>query len=136
MVATLILAGQRVTHTSWPLEKARMGLVAAASFCYFASYVFRALGWRRLFPEHQRPGRARCLASCGAAAASGAVLPFRLDYLVKVGTLRKLGGVRVGLEAIAFSIVMLGLVDAVAFLPLSISATATTTPNFRLPMLA
>ena len=35
-------------------------------------------------------------------------------------------GVKLGLEAIALSIISLGLVDAVAFLPLSISATATS----------
>src|SRR3954449_304719 len=135
-VGASVLLGRRFTHTSWPLERAHMGLVAGAIAFYFASFILRALGWQKLFPPADRPGLARCRAACGAAAASGAVLPFRLDYLVKIGTLRKLGGVRVGLEAIAFSIVMLGLVDAVAFLPLSISATATTTPNFRLPMLA
>jgi len=63
------------------------------------------------------------------------VLPFRLDYLVKIGTLRKLGGVRLTLEAIALSIVTLGLVDAVAFLPLSISATATSSASFRPPLI-
>jgi hypothetical protein len=51
-----------------------------------------ARGWHRLFPREQQPDQARCLASVGAAAASGVVLPFRLDYLVKIGTLRKLGG--------------------------------------------
>jgi hypothetical protein len=54
------------------------------------------------------------------------VLPFRLDYLVKVGMLRKLGGIRVSFEAIVLSIVSLGLIDAIAMLPLSISATATS----------
>jgi uncharacterized membrane protein YbhN (UPF0104 family) len=75
------------------------------------------------------------LASVGAAAASGAVLPFRLDYAIKVGTLRRLGGIRIGLEAIALSIVSLGMVDAVAMLPLSISATVTSSANFRGPLL-
>jgi len=112
-----------------------MGLVAAAGALYFASYVLRALGWQKLFPASDRPGRARCLAACGAAAASGVVLPFRLDYLIKIGTLRKMRGVKLGLEAIALSIISLGLVDAVAFLPLSISATATTTSGFRIPLL-
>ena len=79
--------------------------------------------------------RARCLAACGAAAASGIVLPFRLDYLVKIGTLRRMRGVRLGLEAIALSIISLGLVDAVAFLPLSISATATSSSSFRVPLI-
>src|SRR5438876_5068706 len=44
-------------------------------------------------------------------------------------------GVKLGLEAIAFSIISLGLVDAVAFLPLSISATATSSSSFRIPLL-
>jgi hypothetical protein len=134
-VSACVLLGQRLTDSSWPLAHARIWLVVVAGVCYFASFVLRARGWHRLFPSEQRPDQARCLASVGAAAASGAVLPFRLDYLVKVGTLRRLGGVRVGLEAIALSIISLGMVDAVAMLPLSISATATSSQSFRGPLL-
>jgi hypothetical protein len=112
-----------------------MSLVAGAVALYFASFVLRALGWHRLFPSAGRPDRARCLAACGAAAASGAVLPFRLDYLVKIGTLRRMSGVKLGLDAIALSIISLGIVDAIAFLPLSISATATSSGGFRLPLI-
>jgi lysylphosphatidylglycerol synthase-like protein len=133
-VGACVVLARRLTGTSWPLHRAHMGLVGGACVLYFASYVFRALGWQKLFPHEARPGRATCLAACGAAAASGVVLPFRLDYLVKIGTLRRMRGVKLGLEAIALSIVSLGLVDAVAFLPLSISATATTTPSFRIPL--
>jgi len=129
------LLGRRLTDTSWPLERAAAGPVAVAAALYFASFVLRALGWRLLFPAASRPDRARCLAACGAAAATGVVLPFRLDYLIKIGTLRRMRGVKLGLEVIALSIVSLGLIDAVAFLPLSISATATTTEGFRVPML-
>jgi hypothetical protein len=129
------LVARRLTHTSWPLQRAHMGLVALAASFYFASFILRALGWQKLFPAPGRPDRARCLAACGAAAASGVVLPFRLDYLVKIGTLRKLGGIRLTLEAIALSIVTLGLVDAVAFLPLSISATAASSASFRAPLI-
>src|ERR687887_17870 len=129
------LMGRHLTSSSWPLQGAHMGLVALAGGLYFASFILRALGWRKLFPARERPDRSRCLAACGAAAASGAVLPFRLDYLVKIGTLRRLGGVRLTLEAIALSIVTLGLVDAVAFLPLSISATATSSASFRGPLI-
>lgn len=134
-VVACALLGRKLTHTSWPLERAQMGLVAGAIAFYFASYVLRALGWRKLFPADARPDRARCLTACGAAAASGVVLPFRLDYLIKVGTLRRMRGVRLGLEAIVLSIVSLGLVDAVAFLPLSISATATSSSTFRVPLI-
>jgi hypothetical protein len=112
-----------------------MLLVAVAAVCYFVSFVLRGRGWRRLFPGEERPAQARCLASVGAAAASGVVLPFRLDYLIKVGTLRRLSGIRIGLEAIALSIISLGMVDAVAMLPLSISATVTSSTNLRAPLL-
>jgi uncharacterized membrane protein YbhN (UPF0104 family) len=112
-----------------------MLFVVLAAVCYFASFVLRARGWRRLFPIGLQPDQSRCLASVGAAAASGVVLPFRLDYLVKIGTLRRLSGVRIGLEAIALSIVSLGMVDAVAMLPLSLSATATSSASFRGPLL-
>jgi len=134
-VAACVLVGQRLTESSWPLAHARMLLVAFAAVCYFASFIARARGWHRLFPREEQPDQARCLASVGAAAASGAVLPFRLDYLVKIGTIRKLGGARIGLEAIGLSIISLGMVDAVAMLPLSISATATNPASFRGPLL-
>ena len=135
MLAGCLLLARHLTRTSWPLQRAHMSLVVLAGGLYFASFILRALGWQKLFPARARPDRARCLAACGAAAASGAVQPFRLDYLVKVGTLRRLGGVRLTLEAIALSIVTLGLVDAVAFLPLSISATATSSGSFRPPLI-
>ena len=134
-VAAAILVGRRLTQASWPLDNAQPALVAAAALSYLASYVFRARGWHRLFLPDECPDQARCLASVGAAAASGAVLPFRLDYLIKVGMLRKLGGVRVGFEAIVLSIVSLGMIDAIAMLPLSISATATSGSVLRGPLL-
>lgn len=130
-----VLLARQLTGSSWPLAHARPLLVAAAGCCYFVSFVVRARGWRRLFPRQECPGQANCLASVGAAAASGVVLPFRLDYLIKIGTLRRLGGIRISLEAIALSIISLGMIDAVAMLPLSISATATSSSDLRGPLL-
>ena len=130
----LVLAARSLTGTSWPLERADTLGVVLAAFSYLASYLFRAFGWKALFAADQRPDGARCLASCGAAAASGSVLPFRLDYLVKFGVLSKLGGVRLSVEAIGLSIVALGLIDAIALLPLSIPATATSDSSLRFPL--
>ena len=130
-----VLVARRLSTTSWPLGGARASLVFAAAGAYLAGFVLRALGWQRLFPAAERPDRSRCLAACGAAAASGVILPFRLDYAVKVSTLRRLGGVRVGLEAIGLSIVTLGLVDAVAMLPLATAALATSGAVFRAPLI-
>ena len=133
-VTASILLARRLTDSSWPLQHVEVPLVAAAALAYFVSFVLRARAWHRLFPPDECPDQARCLASVGAASASGVVLPFRLDYLIKVGMLRKLGGIRVGLGAIVLSIVSLGMIDAIAMLPLSISATATSNSVLRGPL--
>jgi uncharacterized membrane protein YbhN (UPF0104 family) len=49
--------------------------------------------------------------------------------------LQRLGGIRVGIGAIALSIISLGMIDAIAMLPLSISATATSNSLLRGPLL-
>jgi hypothetical protein len=130
-----LLVARRLSDASWPLDGAHVVLVFLAGGAYLASFGFRAFGWHRLFPSHERPDGARCLAACGAAAASGVVLPFRLDYVVKISTLRRLGGVSVGLESIAISIVALGMVDAVAMLPLAVTALAMSGPVLRAPLI-
>ena len=55
------------TSASWPLEEANVVFVFFAGSAYLTSFVFRALGWHRVFPSSQRPDRARCLAACGAS---------------------------------------------------------------------
>ena len=133
-LAGCVLAARYLTSTSWPLQGAQVMFVVLGGSAYLASFGFRALGWHHLFPERQRPDRARCLAACGAAAASGTVLPFRLDYVVKVAILRRLGGIKIGLEPIVLSIVLLGLVDAAAMLPLAVSAIASAGSAFAAPL--
>jgi hypothetical protein len=130
-----VLVARHLSGASWPLEGARVPLVFLAGCCYLASFGFRAFGWHQLFPTSERPDGARCLAACGAASASGVVLPFRLDYVVKISTLRRLGGVTLGLETIAVSIVALGIVDAVAMLPLAASALAMSGTVLRAPLI-
>jgi hypothetical protein len=49
--------------------------------------------------------------------------------------LQKLGGIRIGLGAIVLSIISLGMIDSIAMLPLSISATATSNSLLRGPLL-
>jgi uncharacterized membrane protein YbhN (UPF0104 family) len=134
VVACFLLA-RRLTGASWPLERANLGFVALAAVGYVASFGFRALGWQRIFPGAERPHSSRCLAACGASAASGTVLPFRLDYVVKIATLRRLHGIPLGIDTIAVSIVTLGLIDAVAMLPLAVAALSTTEGAFFIPLL-
>jgi hypothetical protein len=134
-LGALVLLARYLSDASWPLDGAHVPLVFLAGCSYLASFGFRAFGWHRLFPRSERPDGARCLAACGAAAASGVVLPFRLDYVVKISILRALGGVRLGLTTIAVSIVALGMVDAVAMLPLAVAALATSGPVLRAPLI-
>src|SRR5437867_1416199 len=131
--ASFLLA-RHLTSASWPLQNADVTLVFLAGAAYLASFGFRALGWQRVFPSSQRPDCARCLAACGASAASGTVLPFRLDYLVKISMLHRLRGVTLGLDTIVLSIVTLGMVDAVAMLPLAIVAISTSGAVFLGPL--
>ena len=133
-VAACVLLARRLTSTSWPLQNAELSFVLISAAAYCASFGFRAIGWRRMFPSCGRPDRAGCLAACGAAAASGVVLPFRLDYLVKISVLRRLRGNALALETIVLSIVALGIVDSITMLPLAISALATSGPVFRAPL--
>jgi hypothetical protein len=130
-----VLVARHLSDASWPLEGAHLPLVFLAGCSYLASFGFRAFGWHQLFPGRERPDGARCLAACGAAAASGVVLPFRLDYVVKISTLQRLGGVTLGLETIAVSIAALGMVDAVTMLPVAVSALATSGPVLRAPLI-
>ena len=131
--ASFVLA-RHLTSASWPLQNADVAFVFGAGAAYLASFGFRALGWQRLFPSRQRPDCARCLAACGASAASGTVLPFRLDYIVKISMLHRLRGITLGLDTIVLSIVTLGMVDAVAMLPLAIVAISTSGVLFLAPL--
>jgi uncharacterized membrane protein YbhN (UPF0104 family) len=133
-LAACVLVARRLTNASWPLDGAEPGLVVAAGGAYLAALGFRALGWRQVFRRDQRPDSSGCLAACGMGSASGSVLPFRLDYVVKIGTLRRLGGVNLGLDTVVLSIVALGVVDGVALLPLAIFALATAGTVFLAPM--
>ena len=133
-IATAAFVARHLTRASWPLQDAELPLVLVSAAAYLASFGFRAMGWRRMFPSVGRPDRSGCLAACGAAAASGAVLPFRLDYVVKITVQRRLRAGNLGLEPIVLSIVSLGILDAVTMLPLTLTALATSGPDFRAPL--
>ena len=53
---------------------------------------------------------------------------------MKVATLRRLGGITLGLDPIVLWIVAIGIVDAVAMLPLAIFAIATSGAMFTAPL--
>jgi hypothetical protein len=134
LVAVALMA-RRFSGTSWPLAHANPTLVGMVAFCFVLSFFMRGLAWQSLFQSRERPCSGSCIASVGAAAASGSVLPFRLDFAVKIAAIRKLGRTRAGLDTIALSIVSLGIVDAAALAPLSVGAAAFTKPiGLRVPL--
>jgi hypothetical protein len=134
-VSCLRLLGRRLTDSSWPLAHAPMFLVGPAALCYFASLVLRARGWRRLFPGDECPDQGTLPGLCRGRGSERHRAAVSARLLLKIGMLRRLGGIRISLEAIALSIVSLGMVDAIAMLPLSISATATSSADLRGPLL-
>jgi hypothetical protein len=67
-----VLLARRLTHTSWPLERAHMGLVGGAVALYFMSYVLgRSAGEAAPPPAAAGP----LPTSCGAAAQPTLILP-------------------------------------------------------------
>src|SRR5205823_4896864 len=100
------------------------------------SLFVRVTGWQRLFAHADRPDRPACLTSASVAAISSAIVPCKLDYALKVWTLRRLARKRLAIEAGVVSICVLGLVDAVALIaPAGASAVTTSSPAIRGPLL-
>jgi hypothetical protein len=134
LLAVALLA-RRFSDTAWPLADADPLKVTLVVGCFVLSFFMRGLAWQTLFRSKERPCSGSCIASVSAAAASGSVLPLRLDFAVKIAAIRKLGRGRAGLEAIGLSMVSLALVDAAALAPLSIGAAAVTGPiGLRIPL--
>jgi hypothetical protein len=78
-----VLVARHLSAASWPWT-ARTSSWSSSPDARTSPASASADSERRLFPRTERPDAARCLAACGAAAASGAILPFRLDYVVKI----------------------------------------------------
>jgi hypothetical protein len=126
----------RLAHQGWPLAGAHPRLLVAAVAVGALGLLVRVAGWQRLFACADRPDGAACLASASLAAISSAVVPCKLDYALKVWTLRRLSRRRLAIEAGVVSICTLGLVDAVALVaPAGASAASTSSPAIRGPLL-
>jgi Lysylphosphatidylglycerol synthase TM region len=123
--AFLALAARHIAGTGWPLAAADPVLAAGAGLLFLLGYGLKAFGWQRLFAHHERPHSA-ALATAGAAASvTGLALPGRFDDAVRIAVVRKTG-CRAGVRALAFSLFLLGLVDAVALVPLATTGASIT----------
>ena len=87
----------------------------------------KAYGWGRLFTRAERPRTLALAAGNGGAALIGLVLPGRFDDAARVAVVRRYPGCPAGIRVLCLSLVMLGLIDAVALVPLALAAVAIST---------
>ena len=120
-LAAAVLTALHFAHTGWPLHQADPVLVAVAGVLFVAAYAFKAWGWQRLFPAHERPEALTLAAAGGAASVGGVALPGRFDEAIRIAVVRKLPGTTVGFGALAF----LCASAASAALPIAPAGAAT-----------
>jgi uncharacterized membrane protein YbhN (UPF0104 family) len=129
------LTVQHFAGTGWPLTSADPILVLGAGLLFLLAYAFKAYGWQRLFARHERPRPVTLALAGSAACVTGVALPGRLDDAVRIAVIRRTG-CRTGVRALALSLFLLGLVDAVALMPLaSAGASLTTSTALRVGLI-
>jgi uncharacterized membrane protein YbhN (UPF0104 family) len=122
--ALAVLAARHFANTSWPLANGRPSLLVAAGLLLLLAQALKAYGWGRLFAPGERPKPIALAAGNGGAAVVGLVLPGRFDDATRVAVVRRYPGCPAGIRVLCLSLVMLGLIDAVALAPLALAAVA------------
>ena len=126
VIALSVLAVHHYATSSWPLASGRPSLLVAAGLLMVVAQALKAFGWGRLFTPKERPKTLALAAGNGGAAIVGVVLPGRFDDAMRVAVVRRYPGCPVGVSTLCLSLVMLGLIDSVALVPLaSVGAAAT-----------
>ena len=126
-LALAFLAARHFATTSWPLANGRPSVLAAAGLLLLLAQALKAYGWGRLFTRAERPRTLALAAGNGGAALIGLVLPGRFDDAARVAVVRRYPGCPAGIRVLCLSLVMLGLIDAVALVPLALAAVAIST---------
>jgi uncharacterized membrane protein YbhN (UPF0104 family) len=127
-----VLTGLHFLHSGWPLHHADPLLLMVAGVLFVAAYAFKAWGWQRLFPAHERPEALTLAAAGGAASLGGVALPGRFDEAIRIAVVRKLPGKTVGFGALALTLIVVGLLDSAALTPMaSIAAAASERGGVR-----
>ncbi len=126
-IALGLLAVRHFSATSWPLANGRPSILIAAGLLLLLAQGLKAYGWGRLFVPAERPKPLALAAGNGGAAVIGLVLPGRFDDATRVAVVRRYPGCPAGIRVLCLSLVMLGLIDAVALAPLAIAAAALPT---------
>jgi hypothetical protein len=122
MLALLVVAARHFATTSWPLTDGHPAVLVSAGLLFVLAQALKAMGWARLFARAERPPFLALVAGNGGAALIGLVLPGRFDEAMRIAVVRRYPGCPAGVYTIAFSLLMLGLLDSVALAPIATAA--------------
>src|SRR6476659_2371881 len=120
--ALALLAVRHFARSGWPLAGGRPVWLIGAGVLLLVAQALKALGWGRLFGPDERPSPFALAAGNGGAALVGLVLPGRFDDAMRIAVVRRYPGCPAGVRVLCLSLVMLGLIDAVALAPLALVA--------------
>jgi hypothetical protein len=134
-VAMTGLAAWKFSSSGWPFSHGEPALIIGAGLLFLVAYPVKAWGWGKLFATGERPKTSALAAAGGAASVTGVALPGRFDDVVRVAVVRRYPNCPAGVRALAFSLFALGLIDAVALVPLaSTSAALTSSTGVRIAL--
>jgi hypothetical protein len=120
-LALAALAARHFAAMSWPLSSRYPGVLVAAALLLVLAQALKALGWGRLFTPSERPPLLALAAGNGGAALVGILLPGRFDDAMRVAVVRRFPSCPAGVRVLCLSLVMLGLIDSVALVPLALA---------------
>lgn len=123
------LAVQHFRREGWPLVGADVLGLVLAGLLFLLAYGFKAYGWHRLFPPHERPDPLTLAAAGGAASVTGIALPGRFDEVVRIAVVRRFPGCKTGLGGVCLSLFLLGLIDSAALAPMASVAAGVSTSS-------
>jgi hypothetical protein len=124
LLAVAVLSARHFERMGWPLRHADPVLVGGSAALFLLGYAFKAWGWQRLFPEHERPAAGALAFAGGAACVGGVALPGRIDDALRIAVVKRYPGNRAGLGVLGLSLIVLGMLDNAALTPLASVAAA------------
>ncbi len=120
-LALAVLAVRHFAAMSWPLSSRHPMVLVASALLLVLAQALKALGWGRLFTPAERPPMLALAAGNGGAALAGVLLPGRFDDAMRIAVVRRYPSCPVGIRVLCLSLVMLGLIDSVALVPLALA---------------
>jgi uncharacterized membrane protein YbhN (UPF0104 family) len=120
----LLIAIRHFLAEGWPLRGGDPAIIATVGVLFLLAYALKAFGWARLFRPAERPKPLALAAAGGGASIMGLALPGRFDEAIRVLIVRRYPPCPACVKTVCFSLVTLGLIDAVALSPLATASAA------------